>query len=563
MNKIYYILFLSAQCLVHMGKCERNQKTTRLTRSANNASLEKGPIIERSIRMSNPWKAFMEKYDLERAHNSGIRIDLGEDAEVGNSKYRIPAGKCPVFGKGIVIENSNVSFLTPVATGAQRLKEGGFAFPNADDHISPITIANLKERYKENADLMKLNDIALCKTHAASFVIAEDQNTSYRHPAVYDEKNKTCYMLYLSAQENMGPRYCSPDSQNKDAMFCFKPDKNEKFDNLVYLSKNVSNDWENKCPRKNLGNAKFGLWVDGNCEEIPYVNEVEAGSLRECNRIVFEASASDQPSQYEEELTDYEKIQEGFRQNNRDMIKSAFLPVGAFNSDNFKSKGRGYNWANFDSVNNKCYIFNTKPTCLINDKNFFATTALSHPQEVDNEFPCSIYKDEIEREIKKQSRNMNLYSVDKERIVLPRIFISTDKESIKCPCEPEHISNSTCNFYVCNCVEKRAEIKENNEVIIKEEFKEDYENPDGKHKKKMLLIIIGVTGAVCVVAVASLFYFRKKAHDDKYDKMDQAEAYGKTANTRKDEMLDPEASFWGEDKRASHTTPVLMEKPYY
>nr|ACY68849.1 apical membrane protein-1 [Plasmodium vivax]ACY68856.1 apical membrane protein-1 [Plasmodium vivax]UFQ05852.1 apical membrane antigen-1 [Plasmodium vivax] len=562
MNKIYYIIFLSAQCLVHIGKCGRNQKPSRLTRSANNVLLEKGPTVERSTRMSNPWKAFMEKYDIERTHSSGVRVDLGEDAEVENAKYRIPAGRCPVFGKGIVIENSNVSFLTPVATGDQRLKDGGFAFPNANDHISPMTIANLKARYKDNVEMMKLNDIALCRTHAASFVMAGDQNSSYRHPAVYDEKEKTCHMLYLSAQENMGPRYCSSDAQNRDAVFCFKPDKNESFENLVYLSKNVRNDWDKKCPRKNLGNAKFGLWVDGNCEEIPYVKEVEAKDLRECNRIVFGASASDQPTQYEEEMTDYQKIQQGFRQNNREMIKSAFLPVGAFNSDNFKSKGRGFNWANFDSVKKKCYIFNTKPTCLINDKNFIATTALSHPQEEDPEFPCSIYKDEIEREIKKQSRNMNLYSVDGERIVLPRIFISNDKESIKCPCEPEHISNSTCNFYVCNCVEKRAEIKENNQVVIKEEFRDYYENGEEKSNKQMLLIIIGITGGVCVVALASMAYFRKKANNDKYDKMDQAEGYGKPT-TRKDEMLDPEASFWGEDKRASHTTPVLMEKPYY
>ncbi|KJP90223.1 apical membrane antigen 1 [Plasmodium fragile] len=562
MNKIYCILFLSAQCLVHMGKCEPNQKPSRLTRSAKNVLLEQKPMVERSTRMSNPWKAFMEKYDIEKTHSSGIRVDLGEDAEVGNSSYRIPAGKCPVFGKGIVIQNSKVSFLTPVATGNQKLKDGGFAFPQANDHISPISIENLRERYKENPDLMKLNDLALCKTHAASFVMEMDKNSSYRHPAVYDEDKKICYMLYLSAQENMGPRYCSKDAENKDAMFCFKPDKNTTFDHLAYLSKNVVNDWQNKCPRKNLGNSKFGLWVDGNCEEIPYVQDVPAKDLRECNRIVFEASASDQPTQYEEELTDYQKIQEGFRQNDQGMIKSAFLPVGAFNSDNFKSKGRGYNWANFDTENQVCYLFNAKPTCLINDKNFIATTALSHPQEVDYEFPCSIYKDEMEREMRKESRNMSLYNVDKARIVLPRIFISNDKDSLKCPCAPEHITNSTCNFYVCNCVEKRAEIKENNEVAIKEEFKEDYQYAEGESKNQMLLIIIGITGGVCVVALASMFYFRKKAHNDKYDKMEQADGYGKPT-TRKDEMLDPEASFWGEEKRASHTTPVLMEKPYY
>ncbi|GAW81100.1 apical membrane antigen 1 [Plasmodium gonderi] len=562
MKKIYYILFLSAQYFVHISKCGRNLKPSRLSHSGNNVMLEKGPIIERSTRMTNPWKNFMDKYDIQKIHSSGIRVDLGEDVEVVNSKYRIPAGKCPVFGKGIVIENSNVSFLTPVATGQQKLKEGGFAFPKADDHISPITIDNLRERYKDNAELMKLDDISLCKTHASSFVMAQDQNTSYRHPAVYDEKGKICYMLYISAQENAGPRYCSKDAANKDSMFCFKPDKIETFENLVYLSKNVRNDWGSKCPRKNLGNAKFGLWVDGNCEDIPYVKEVEANDLSECNRIVFGTSASDQPAQYEEELTDYQKIEQGFRQNDSNMIKSAFLPIGAFNSDNFKSKGRGYNWGNFDIVNKKCYIFSAKPTCLINDKNFIATTALSHPKEVDNEFPCSIYKDEIEREVRQQARNMQLYSADGETLIVPRIFISNDKDSIKCPCEPEHISNSTCNFYVCNCVEKRAEIKENNEVVIKDEFKEDYEQEGAKTNKQKLIIIIGVASGVGVLALVSLFLFRKKAQNDKYDKMDQGENYGK-AKSRKEEMLDPEASFWGEDKRASHTTPVLMEKPYY
>nr|AKQ33103.1 apical membrane antigen [Plasmodium sp.] len=562
MNKIYCILFLSAQCLVHIGKCSRNQKPSRLTRSANNVLLEKDPMIERSTRMSNPWKRFMEKYDIEKTHGSGIRVDLGEDAEVGNSNYRIPSGKCPVFGKGIVIENSQVSFLTPVATGDQKLKDGGFAFPNTTHHISPMTIGNLKQTYKDNPELMKLDDIALCRTHAASFVMSNDQNSSYRHPAVYDEKTKTCHMLYVSAQENVGPRYCSPDAENKDALFCFKPDKNETFQNLVYLSKNVHNDWRDKCPRKNLGNAKFGLWVDGDCEEIPYVKEVEAQDLRECNRIVFGASASDQPSQYEEELTDYQKIQEGFRNNNQSMIKSAFLPVGAFNSDKFKSKGRGFNWANFDFVNRKCYLFNTKPTCLINDKNFIATTGLSRPQEVDPEFPCSIYQDEIEREIKKEARNIQLYSVEGERIVMPRIFISNNKDSLKCPCEPEQITNSSCNFYVCKCIEKRQEITKNNEVVIKDQYKQFYQDGQDNSKNKMILIIIAITGCACVIGVVSMFYFKKKASNDKYDHMEQADAYG-NPTTRKDQMLDPEASFWGEDKRASHTTPVLMEKPYY
>nr|AKQ33099.1 apical membrane antigen [Plasmodium inui] len=562
MNKIYCILFLSAQCLVHIGKCGRNQKPSRLTRSANNVLLEKDPMIERSTRMSNPWKAFMKKYDVEKTHGSGVRVDLGEDAEVGNSNYRIPAGKCPAFGKGIVIENSQVSFLQPVATGNQNLKEGGLAFPNTTHNISPMTIENLRQTYKEHPDLMKLDDIALCRTHAASFVMSNDQNSSYRHPAVYDEHSKTCHMLYVSAQENVGPRYCSPDAENKDALFCFTPDKTEVFKHLVYLSKNVYNDWKAKCPRENLGNAKFGLWVDGTCEEIPYVKEVEAQNLRECNRIVFGASASDQPSQYEEELTDYKKIQEGFKNNNQDMIKSAFLPVGAFNSDNFKSKGRGFNWVNFDSKNKKCYLFNTKPTCLINDRNFIATTGLSHPEEVDHQFPCSIYQDEIEREIKKETRNIQLYSVDGERIVMPRIFISDNKDSLKCPCEPEHITNSTCNFYVCKCIEKRQEIKENNEVVIKDQYKQFYQDGEGNSRNKMILIIIAITGGACVVGVASMFYFRKKANNDKYDHMEQADAYGNTT-TRKDQMLDPEASFWGEDKRASHTTPVLMEKPYY
>ncbi|SBS91605.1 apical membrane antigen 1, putative [Plasmodium ovale] len=563
MKKIYYIFLLSAHYLINVGKCTRNQKQGRLTRSGS-AMVEKNPTIERSTRMINPWKKYMEKFDVEKTHGSGIRVDLGEDAEVKNSKYRIPSGRCPVFGKGITIENSEVSFLKPVATGNEKLKSGGFAFPLTDYHISPISLQNLKRRYNENVELMKLNDMSLCAKHASSFVISEDQNTTYRHPAVYDEKEQTCYILYLSAQENLGPRYCSNDAADKDSIFCFKPEKNESFQNYVYLSKNLRDDWSSKCPRNNLTNSKFGLWVDGNCEDIPYVKEFQANTLRECNRIVFEASASDQPRQYEEELTDYEKIQEGFRQNNPDMIKGAFFPVGAYKSDNFKSRGKGFNWGNFDIVNKKCYIFSAKPTCLINDKNYIATTALSHPEDVERNFPCEIYKNEIEKEIEKQNRKAKLYSTDGDRVVLPRIFISDDKDSLKCPCEPERITNSTCNYYVCNCVEKRAEIKENNEVIIKDEFKEDYENEEGENtNRQRTIIIIGLAGGVAVLGCASFFFFfKKKAQGKEYDKMDQTDGYGKP-KSRKDEMLDPEASFWGEEKRASHTTPVLMEKPYY
>ncbi|KAI4838454.1 apical membrane antigen 1 [Plasmodium brasilianum] len=562
MKKLYYILLLSTQYLIHVYASPRNAKHGRLNGSGGTL-IEKGQVVERSTRMSNPWKKYMEKYDVEKTHGAGVRVDLGEDAEVKNSKYRIPGGKCPVFGKGIIIENSNVGFLTPVATGYRNLKSGGFAFPATGDHISPVTIEVLRKRYEEHADLMNLNDLSLCSKHASSFVISDDLNTSYRHPAVYDENTKTCYILYLSAQENIGPRYCSKDAADKDTMFCFKPAKTDNFKHYAYLSKNVVSDWDVKCPRKSLGVAKFGLWVDGNCEEIPSVKAFDADNLTECNRIVFEASASDQPTQYEENMTDYKKLEQGFRDNNPDMIKGAFLPVGAFNANFNKSKGKGFNWGNYDKINKKCFIFNVKPTCLINNKDFIATTALSHPEEVQEDFPCDIYKNEIEKELKRNSGNVKLYSLDGEKIVLPRIFISNNKDSLNCPCEPEKITNSSCDFYLCNCVEKRAEIKENNEVVIKDEFKEEYEYNEGNSNNKKTLIIIGLAGGVGILALASsFFFFKKKTENEKYDKMDQADVYGKST-TRKDEMLDPEASFWGEEKRASHTTPVLMEKPYY
>ncbi|KYN98970.1 apical membrane antigen 1 [Plasmodium gaboni] len=522
--------------------------------------------VERSNHMSNPWTEYMAKYNIEEVHGSGIRVDLGEDVEVAGTQYRVPSGKCPVFGKGIIIENTNTSFLKPVATGNQNLKDGGFAFPSTNPPISPMLIENIRHSYRYNEEMKNLDDVTLCSRHAGTIVPDNDQNSNYKYPAVYDEKNKTCYILYIAAQENNGPRYCNKDENNRNSMFCFRPAKDNSFQNYIYLSKNVVENWKSVCPHKNVYDAKFGLWVDGNCEEIPHVNEFPANDLSECNKLVFELSASDQPKQYEPNLTDYQKIQEGFVNNNLNMIKSAFLPTGAFNADRYKSHGKGYNWGNYNRITQRCEIFNVKPTCLINTSSYIATTALSHPTEIERSFPCSIYKDEIKKEIERESRliNLNDNNEGNGKIIAPRIFISNDIDSLKCPCAPEMVSHSTCNFYVCRCVERRAEVTSNNEVVVKEEYKNEY---DYMHENKptygKMKITIAASVAIFILAAILMVYlYKRKGNTEKYDKMDQPQHYGKT-KSRNDEMLDPEASFWGEEKRASHTTPVLMEKPYY
>ncbi|KNC37480.1 apical membrane antigen-1 [Plasmodium falciparum RAJ116] len=185
----------------------------------------------------------------------------------------------------------------------------------------------------------------------------------------------------------------------------------------------------------------------------------------------------------------------------------------------------------------------------------------------EHNFPCSLYKDEIKKEIERESKRIKLNDNDDEgnkKIIAPRIFISDDKDSLKCPCDPEIVSNSTCNFFVCKCVERRAEVTSNNEVVVKEEYKDEYADiPEHKPTYDNMKIIIASSAAVAVLATILMVYlYKRKGNAEKYDKMDQPQDYGKS-KSRNDEMLDPEASFWGEEKRASHTTPVLMEKPYY
>ncbi|CRG96385.1 apical membrane antigen 1, putative [Plasmodium gallinaceum] len=556
MKKLYYILILSAQHFISLSKC---WKTIKNEKTSSNNSLDNGTVVERSKNVENPWKNFMKKFDIEKNHGSGVRVDLGEDAEVKHKTYRLPAGQCPVFGKGITIVNSTKSFLDPVATGENKIKSGGFAFPEATEKISPLSIDVLRSQYKDVQELRGLNDISLCAKHASSFRLSSDANSEYRHSAVYDTNNNMCYILYISAQENMGPRYCDKNASNEDTMFCFKPEKSEKFQSLAYLSKNLRNDWEEYCPHKNLGDSKFGLWVDGNCEEIPTTVSFEAESLLECNQIVFEASPSDQPKIYEEELSDYEKLIKGAKDNNAEMIGNVFFPKGAFKTDKYKSKGVGFNWGNYNKETKECQIFNVKPTCLINHKNFIATTALSHPTEVENTFPCDIYKKAIEKEVKQQAKHMELHT--NERIIFPRIFISDDIENLNCPCNPEEVSNTTCRYFVCKCIERMEEITENNVVKTKDEYLEK-SSIEGDGNKKMIVIIAIIVGIGLLAAAFFIYFFRKKKSDEKYERMEQADTYGKS-NSRKDELLDPEASFWGEEKRGSHTTPVLMEKPYY
>nr|8GIE_A Chain A, Apical membrane antigen 1, rhoptry neck protein 2 chimera [Plasmodium falciparum 3D7] len=335
--------------------------------------------------MGNPWTEYMAKYDIEEVHGSGIRVDLGEDAEVAGTQYRLPSGKCPVFGKGIIIENSNTAFLTPVATGNQYLKDGGFAFPPTEPLMSPMTLDEMRHFYKDNKYVKNLDELTLCSRHAGNMIPDNDKNSNYKYPAVYDDKDKKCHILYIAAQENNGggggsgsditqqakdigagpvascfTTRMSPPQQiclnsvvntalsGGSGMFCFRPAKDISFQNYAYLSKNVVDNWEKVCPRKNLQNAKFGLWVDGNCEDIPHVNEFPAIDLFECNKLVFELSASDQPG-----------------------------------GSGYKSHGKGYNWGNYNTETQKCEIFNVKPTCLINNAAYIATTALSHPIEVE------------------------------------------------------------------------------------------------------------------------------------------------------------------------------------
>ncbi|CRH00206.1 apical membrane antigen 1, putative [Plasmodium relictum] len=556
MRKLYYILILSAQHFIYLSKCG---KLTKKGANPQDNLLDNGKAVERSQTIQNPWREYMKKYDIQNNHASGIRVDLGGDAEFKDKTYRLPIGKCPVFGKGITIENSNKSFLDSVAVGNEKVKSGGFAFPKFPngEHISPLSLEVLRVQYNHIDELKNLNPISLCSKHASNIRPDGDLNSEYRYPSVYDIENNICYVLYISAQENMGPRYCDSNKNNENALFCFKPEKLEKYKNLVYLTRDLRDDWEEYCPRKSLGNSKFGLWVDGICEEIPLTHSYDADNIMKCNELVFQSSACDQPRIYEEEFSDYEKLSQGIKNGNVNAIRNVFFPKGAFESDRYKSNGKGYNWANYDTVNKKCYIFNVKPTCLINDKNYIATTALSHPTEMENNFPCEIYKEAIEKEIGIQSKKMELQS--NEKLILPRIFISNDKESLKCPCTPEEVVNSTCRFFVCRCIERMEELTKNNETKLKDEYVTS--DPSSGNKKTMF-IIATIVALVLLAAAFLIYFYRKKKSDDKFEKMEQTDAYGKS-NERKDELLDPEASFWGEEKRGSHTTPVLMEKPYY
>nr|AAC47192.1 apical membrane antigen-1 [Plasmodium berghei] len=556
MKEIYYILILCSIYLINLSNCSEGPNNVISENGHINYDMIQKENTERSTKLINPWEKYTEKYDIERMHGSGIRVDLGEDARVENRDYRIPSGKCPVIGKGITIQNSEVSFLTPVATGDQSVRSGGLALPKTDVHLSPITIDNLKTMYKEHTEIVKLNNMSLCAKHTSFYVPGNNANSAYRHPAVYDKSNSTCYMLYVAAQENMGPRYCSNNANNDNQPFCFTPEKIEKYKNLSYLTKNLRDDWETSCPNKSIKNAKFGIWVDGYCKDYQKHTVHDSDSLLKCNQIIFNESASDQPKQYEKHLEDTTKFRQGVAERNGKLIGEALLPIGSYKSDQIKSHGRGYNWGNYDSQNKKCYIFETKPTCLINDRNFIATTALSSTEEFEEQFPCDIYKNKINEEIKVLNKNI---SNGNNSIEFPRIFISTDKNSLNCPCEPTQLTESSCNFYVCNCVEKRQYIAENNDVEIKEELEVHMK---AHQTREVIVIIIFICVGIILVILLVGYFFKSNKKGENYDRMGQADIYGK-ANSRKDGMLDPEVSFWGEDKRASHTTPVLMEKPYY
>lgn len=328
-------------------------------RNKNNAQNAETLLNEQQ---PNPWRYLRLIFGFPLYHGSGVYHDLGRAVEYFNQAsrnktdererayYRIPSGKCPIFGKVLKLSDnfnfntttipedfSHEKFIEDLNTGNLPGGKNANGLILPAEQISKILGKSVETKYGSLKSVETKSNIFECADYAGNFdhpmhssadlEICQNKNNRvcFKHPFIYDLLAKKCYILFPLWQEK---RFV-PNYQES----FYRPFKSMNTNFFVFGTSNIRSDWKAYCPSKPIKGAAFGVWSNNQCNKVGEV--AENISFDDCVKLLFALSPSD----------GYELS------GGNDLYKS------------FKvSKGRGINYANWHD--NKCEIIKQQPDCF-------------------------------------------------------------------------------------------------------------------------------------------------------------------------------------------------------
>lgn len=485
-------------------------------------------------------------------------MDLGKNGTFNGKKYRMVAGKCPVFGK-IIEFSSGVDYLSP----ANDTANPAFGFPYTvpagktirtneipktsrgrisisksavqTDLISPVTAKTLKA-YEYDGD-----DIFNCASYASELMMSSDRKSDYKYPFAFDLKTKTCHILYSPLQLIQGPKYCDNDGKvdsGSSSMPCIKPVK-DMSQEMVYGSSFIYRDWKNKCPNAAVADAIFGTWNGTACVPIQNRRLFKASTPEICGQIVFKYSASDAPENYETKRSEGSKFANAISSGDLGAVAKIIMPVT--NSRAHHSKGWGFNWANYDRNKRECGLIDEVPNCLVFKMGNIAFNSLGSPLEDDMEnFPCEIKS--FGYITKGNPNDINSYLIS-----------STHRDMIPNDDGIETLNARSCSGYYGKIGAKESETLNQTPLTF-----------------YGFGIITIISAAIFVVLLVLLVVFLRRLSKKRFTKDDEAllnkydEFEGRNYMHRGNDHNVDENDFWEKPQvRPSEVTPIRIERIEY
>lgn len=333
----------------------------------------------------NQWADPMKRYDVSLNHRSGVRVDLGSIYDVEGSYYRAPAGRCPVFGKTIRTHQPTTDkelypndFLADIPTKDRRPLSGGFSlvtlpttYPSKDikalEKLMKDAVASLPSTDHRRVRLDGVTDpVDFCAAFVNGFAPSNDRGqvvSNYRWPFAFDLQTQKCYILYVAMQE-LKPAICSIGNASPKTWYCFEPQKVPERSKIVWGSGFVPKNWTENCPRFPIRDSQFGQWTGSRCIPLTPVGSKKVGSPEECGALVFDESPDDGPERH---------ISTDSWNNPWGVIKNVF--INATTSDSPHTSGFGINYATY-YPDKTCYLHTASPNCLLPLKDGFAFTSV-------------------------------------------------------------------------------------------------------------------------------------------------------------------------------------------
>lgn len=287
---------------------------------------------------SNPWqnRAFAKPYfEFPPSHSSGVYNDLGRNVD----SYRVPAGKCPVIGKVLLLKNNFNLNTTSIPEGfsvdnlMESLKSGNLpGGKNANGLVLPVEeLKKLNAKYPTLKAVEKAEDVEECVNYAKKFShstnlnTCEENKTCLKHPFIYDFMDKLCYVLFPLRQEY---RVFGDDRE-----FIYRPYKSMYTNFFIFGTTDIPSNWSPMCPKLSVKGAAFGVWKNGECSKIEGLKKNI--NFNDCVKLLFALSP---------------------------------------NGGNELSQNNGINYANWH--NNTCEIIKEQPNCFYHGRYSYAITSV-------------------------------------------------------------------------------------------------------------------------------------------------------------------------------------------